>query len=110
MAVNSKEWVGVSVDLGCVLYVYLMTWLFRARWDWCLAAYGLLNLAGVIGYLTGHDGAGDGMSIAAALIAFAEIFFNISGRGKRLWGKIKSAALTAVNQASFRNQQKEAFS
>jgi len=37
-------------------------------------------------------------------------FFGGRGTGKKLWGKIRSAALTAASAASFRNQQKEAFS
>lgn len=40
------------------------------------------------------------------------LFWWLDGNGwwKKLWGKIRSAALTAVNAASFNRQTKEAFS
>ncbi len=107
---STKEWVGVFVDLGCILYVYSIAWHRSLRWDWVLIAYGALNLAAAVGYWAGHDVAADRGSVAAAVLAISSIFFDLDGHGKNLWGKIKSAVLTAVNQASFRNQQKEAFS
>jgi hypothetical protein len=47
--------------------------------------------------------------LIAAWLFLWLIFFDIERRWKRLWGKLKSQALTAVNAARFEQQVKESF-
>lgn len=48
------------------------------------------------------------VSISGDAIYWVAILFGgDDGRGKRLWGKLRSAALTAINQASFHRQASE---
>lgn len=98
----------IAIDLvTCMAFTVALRLPPASSWP-AIALVWLLILAGDIPILrTGH--CSKLLNTAGALLFWFLLLLG-SGPGKRLWGKIKSAALTAVNQASFRNQQKEAFS
>ncbi len=77
-------------------------------WLGCIRALVLLKVSSLAAYCFGLWIPSFFLSVAGDLVMFLT-FIDI-GKWKKRWGKIKSAALTAVNQSSFRNQQKEAFS
>ncbi len=99
-------WFAIDV-LVCMAFTAVLCLPPAFSWHW-VALIWLLILSGDISILrTGHCSK---LLNGSGTLLFLLLCFLGGGRGKRLWGKIKSAALTAVNQASFRNQQKEAFS
>lgn len=78
-------------------------------WGWCLRVYLTFKVLAMI-LLWLDRNAGSFACVVVADSAILLIWYIDTDKWKKRWGKIKSAALTAVNQASFRNQQKEAFS
>lgn len=110
-------WAKVFVVLTQVCFPIAMarvgklSWVSQKVWIVSLVLYALLDTGASIAFCTDHYF----KSILLAMTANA-LFLALNSRDlndgnwKKRWGKIKSAALTAVNQASFRNQQKEAFS
>ena len=74
-----------------------------------LITYPLLRLLAAAAFVSEHLCASVLLSLCADVLLVMSSSSN-NKKWKDRWGKIKSAALTLVNQASFRQQQKEAFS
>lgn len=75
-------------------------------WVWIASIFGVRALGDLV-HFTRH--ASYWPFDVASMVLYFFLFYGGPGLGKRLWGKLKSAALTAVNQASFKQQQREAF-
>lgn len=89
--------------------VVLLGWLTKRKvWQTGLVC-AACNLMAYLAYRQHHDGL---RQIFNRLSDLVMMIFILNGNGKwrrKLWGKLKSAALTAVNAASFKRQAKEAF-
>ncbi len=80
------------------------TWPFGVFFSVCL-------LCAYLEHRLGNEHAHDVFHVLYS-IGIAIYFFSdtINKWMKKLWGKIRSAGLTAINQASFKRQAKDAFS
>ncbi len=75
-----------------------------------IAIIWLLRSSSAIPILYGGERSGTLSMIANLLFMGFLLFGGPDGMGKKLWGKLRSSALTAVNAASFRNQTRQALS
>jgi hypothetical protein len=106
-----EPWYIVAGELFCALMnAHLLIWRLpalrrtpRCSWFW-IAMIWMLRVV----YCT-HRHAGWCSLLATGIFVWLALFDG-TGHGKKIWGKIRSAALTAVNELSFRNQTKQAWS
>lgn len=102
-------WDAAAYVLLCTMY-FLLLLNHPKTWKW-IGLIFLVFILSIVPVLSGHRD----HWLLSSVATFALIWLLYSnkdddGRWKRLWGKLKSSALTAVNRASFRQQTKEAFS
>jgi hypothetical protein len=90
------------------IYVFVRWRTHRRIWQLglvCVACYLMAYLA----YCQHHEGLRHIFSRLGDMVALFTVFDGDGKWRRKLWGKLKSAALTAVNAASFKRQTKEAF-
>lgn len=102
----------IEIDLLVNLLDTFVLWAIPPKscsWFW-VALIWMLRFTGAIPILYGAEHQNGWLAFIANALFLWLAFFGGNGLGKKLWGKLRSAALTAVNQASFQNQTKEALS
>lgn len=94
-------------SIVCLAFTVVLRAPPTTSWSWIALVWALKLSSDIPILRTGHGSVW--LDAAGTLLYLILCFLGGSGLGKRLWGKLKSAALTAVNQASFQQQQREAF-
>lgn len=105
----------IWVSLSTLIQVASIVWALLATAEYTGPSFAILKwgwvslwTVGLLAALLGHRHWQVGFVVAATVWLFVgSVWFNDDDRWKRLWGKLKSAALTAVNRARFNREIKE---